>query len=222
MTQRLVHVPATSCTNGHDAAIVRDVPVPFVLYLSAMSEERGGGDNKIPKRFRSPLHPGIAADANLMIELVKRDIPITKETKLLEVGCGTGLLTFHLDRVCTVHGIDSSPGKLALNPVDNTSVMDVQHLSLDDDSYDVVFEHDLLRTVPDMNLALQEMKRVSKKYVVVAEPNILNLANLLSSVLVPSEWKARRFLRVLRSRISLRGTACESCEHGPTGSSFRG
>ena len=146
--------------------------------------------------MKSPLHPGIAADANLMIELVKQDIPITKETRLLEVGCGTGILTFHLDRVCTVHGIDSSPALLALNPVDNTSVMDVQHLNFDDETFDVVFEHDMLRRTPDMNLALQEMKRVSKKYIVVAEPNILNLANLLSSVLVPSEWKARRFTRV--------------------------
>jgi len=148
---------------------------------------------KVPKRLPSPLWPGIAADVKLLIDLVKKDVPITKETRLLEVGCGWGIYTFHLDRVCDVHGIDTSIDMLDRNPIDNTEVMDVRELRFDDDTFDVVFAHDMLHHVPELDTAIREMKRVSKRYVVVAEPNILNLANFIISLAIPEERSAHRF-----------------------------
>ena len=148
---------------------------------------------KVPKRLSSPLWPGIAADVKLLIDLVKQDVPITKETRLLEVGCGWGIYTFHLDRVCNVHGIDTSLELLDRNPIDKTQVMDVRDLRFDDNTFDVVFAHDMLHHVPELDTAVLEMKRVSKKYVVVAEPNILNIGNAILSVAVPAERTAHRF-----------------------------
>jgi len=148
---------------------------------------------KAPKRLPSPLWPGIAADVKLLIDLVKKDVPITKETRLLEVGCGWGIYTFHLDRVCNVHGIDTSVELLDRNPIDKTQVMDVGELRFDDNTFDVVFAHDMLHHVPELDRAMQEMKRVSKRYVVVAEPNILNLVNCIISLATPEERSAHRF-----------------------------
>lgn len=148
---------------------------------------------KTPRRLPSPLWPGIAADVKLLIDLVKKDVPINKKTRVLEVGCGWGMYTFHLDRVCSVSGIDTSPELLAHNPIDNVQVMDVCELRFPDNTFDVVFAHDMLHHVPELDTAVLEMKRVSKKHVVVAEPNILNIGNAILSVAVPAERDAHRF-----------------------------
>ena len=184
-----------------------------MLYVCVGMAETEAKTQKAPKRLPSPLWPGIAADVKLLINLVKKDVPITKKTRLLEVGCGWGIYTFHLDRVCNVHGIDTSLELLDRNPIDNTQVMDVRELRFDDNTFDVVFAHDMLHRVPELDTAIQEMRRVSKRYVVVAEPNILNLVNLIISVATPEERSAHRFtlwglenivarndLRVLRTR----------------------
>ncbi|MFW6056235.1 MAG: class I SAM-dependent methyltransferase [Chloroflexota bacterium] len=148
---------------------------------------------RVPKKLRSPLHPGLAADAKLLIKLVKEYIPITRDTRLLEVGCGWGVFTFHLDRECKVLGIDTSPALLQRNPIDKTLLMDVQDLQFEGGTFDVVFAHDTLHHIPDPDKAIREMARVSKRHVVIVEPNILNLANAILSVANKEERKAHRF-----------------------------
>ena len=157
-----------------------------------MAEKEQGGQ-RIPRKLPSPLHPGMAADAKLLIKLVKEHIPVSKDTRLLEVGCGWGVFTFHLDRECKVLGIDTSPEMLQRNPIDKTLLMDVQDMQFDGGTFDVVFAHDTLHHVQDLDKAIREMARVSKRYVVIVEPNILNLANALISVATEEERKAHRF-----------------------------
>jgi SAM-dependent methyltransferase len=60
-------------------------------------------------------------------------------------------------------------------------------------SFDVVFCHALLHHVEDPGRVLSEMRRVSRKYVVVMEPNRANPLMWLFSALVPEERAALNF-----------------------------
>ena len=80
---------------------------------------------------------------------------------------------------------------LEMNPVSKTCQMDARHLEFEDDSFDVVFCHAVLHHIRDMDSVIKEMKRVSRKYVVIMEPNF--------SAIVREERQALKFsLQFLR------------------------
>lgn len=150
--------------------------------------ERHDLDNRRP-----PTHPVIAEYVGSKINILKKYMPIDKETTLLDVGCGNGFFTYYWDQLCTVTGVDYSEKMLAINPVKNVRQMDANHLQFPDNSFDIVFCHALLHHVDDINSVIQEMKRVSKKYVVILEPNRNNPLMFLFSALVKEERKALTF-----------------------------
>jgi ubiquinone/menaquinone biosynthesis C-methylase UbiE len=84
--------------------------------------------------------------------------------------------------------------------------MDAEHLAFQDMAFDLVFCHALLHHVEDMDRVLQEMRRVSKRYVVVMEPNRNNPFMFLFSALVPEERQALKFsLDHLKERMEKNG-----------------
>ena len=124
-----------------------------------------------------PWRPSLAADARRCIELIRRDVPLTADTTVLEVGCGHGIFTYHLAAQVRVHGIDLSLEDLRLNPVRDVSQMDGTRLGFADDSFDVVIAHHALHHIIDYESALREMARVSRRYVVVSDLNRWNPSN---------------------------------------------
>ena len=75
-------------------------------------------------------------------------------------------------------------------------------MAFQDFAFDVVFCHALLHHVENMDTVLREMRRVSRKYVVVLEPNRNNPLMWLFSALVPEERKALAFsLAFLRKKM---------------------
>jgi ubiquinone/menaquinone biosynthesis C-methylase UbiE len=82
---------------------------------------------------------------------------------------------------------------LQINPVKKTSLMDANDLKFEDNSFDVVFCHALLHHVEDIAKVMQEMKRVSRKYVIILEPNRNNPLMFLFASLVKEERKALKF-----------------------------
>jgi ubiquinone/menaquinone biosynthesis C-methylase UbiE len=96
---------------------------------------------------------------------------LTPAMSILDVGCGPGTITAGLaERVPDGHvtAIDAVPGiieKAAVDfPRDNLSftVGDVYALDYADDSFDVVFAHQVLQHLNDPVAALREMSRVAK------------------------------------------------------------
>lgn len=92
-------------------------------------------------------------------------LPHARSRRVLEVGCGTGLV---LERVAAVaseaHGVDVSPGMLAKAKGRglSVSVADARKLPFDDASFDLVYSFKVLAHVPEIETALAEMARVTR------------------------------------------------------------
>jgi SAM-dependent methyltransferase len=103
----------------------------------------------------------------------------TGALRILDVGCGEGFTARHLreDGVsATMAGVDYSPAALAwslANHKDLThlSVADAHYLPFPDVSYDLVLCLEVLEHLPDSSLALRELLRVSRDYVLVSVPH---------------------------------------------------
>src|ERR1700732_93444 len=92
--------------------------------------------------------------------------------RILEVGVGTGISLPHYSRSCRLCGIDiSAPmlrkaqervAELKLTNVEGLWVMDAEHLSFPDGSFDVVTRKYVITTVPNPEATLDEFARVLK------------------------------------------------------------
>jgi ubiquinone/menaquinone biosynthesis C-methylase UbiE len=97
--------------------------------------------------------------------------------EVLDVGCGTGALTFALaekDSISKITGIDPSEGFLAYARSKATErrihfeIGDAQNLSFADASFDQCLALLVMRFVPDATKAVKEMRRVTRQGGVVA------------------------------------------------------
>ena len=103
-------------------------------------------------------------------------IKLDQKQRVLEVGCGTGVILSELPGYISIHGLDIDSVALAQCQVHmpSASLMRGNTLQLPyaENSFDVVYCHFLLLWVSDPLQALIEMKRVSRNHVVAfAEPD---------------------------------------------------
>jgi phosphatidylethanolamine/phosphatidyl-N-methylethanolamine N-methyltransferase len=92
--------------------------------------------------------------------------------RILEVGVGTGLSLPHYSRACRLCGVDISEPMLrkaqervaeyGLDNVEGLWVMDAEHLSFPDHSFDVIVAQYVITTVPNPEATLDEFARVLK------------------------------------------------------------
>lgn len=150
---------------------------------------------------RDPRHPVVAAYVLPKIEEIRKYVEITPRLRLLDVGCGNGFFAFYLQKLCDLYGVDYSYKMLRMNPMKKKSIMDVNRIGFKEGSFDVVFCHALLHHVEDIDNVIQEMGRVSKKYVIILEPNRNNPLMFLFSLVIKEERKALRFSLAYLTRI---------------------
>ena len=92
--------------------------------------------------------------------------------RILEVGVGTGISLPHYSKNCRLCGVDISAPmlrkaqervtELGLSNVEGLWVMDAEHLSFPDNSFDVVVAQYVITTVPNPEATLDEFARVLK------------------------------------------------------------
>ncbi len=137
-------------------------------------------------QYRGAFDPVVSAYAEPKIEFIKRYAPI--EGNILDVGCGNGIFTARFAAAgASVIGVDFSPHLLDQNPHRRLICADATALPFGDGTFDTVFEANLLHHVPARQRVIGEMKRVSRKYVVLLEPNRYNPLMLAFFLLVRAE-----------------------------------
>lgn len=123
-----------------------------------------------PAVLRSHSWRTAANSAGFLLPYIRRD------ARVLDVGCGPGTITLDLARRYVTEGqvtgvdsgapvIEQARASAAREQVSNVSfsIGDAAHLSFADDTFDVVFCHQVLQHVPDPIAVLREMRRVARK-----------------------------------------------------------
>jgi ubiquinone/menaquinone biosynthesis C-methylase UbiE len=120
--------------------------------------------------------------------------------RVLDVGCGSGLFLPSIYKNTTqIHAVDTSPALLeeARSVVENcklegTVVMeaDVEKLAFEDASFDAIIAVDVLHHFQNLDLCLNEMKRVLRPggKLIIFEPNKLNPLLALGCLIDRNEW----------------------------------
>ncbi|MBU0661707.1 MAG: class I SAM-dependent methyltransferase [Bacteroidetes bacterium] len=109
------------------------------------------------------------------IDLIRRAIP-KDVNSIVDVGCGDGTISNQLIDNFDLVAVDRSLNalKYVKSKRINTSA---DHLPLKNNSLDLVFSSEMIEHLPDdiFAKAIEEMKRVSKKYVFLTFPNNENI-----------------------------------------------
>jgi SAM-dependent methyltransferase len=145
------------------------------------------------RKRRPPNHPVIAAFVTPKVKFISKYITFSEETRVLDVGCGNGFFTYYLSELAYTVGIDYSKYMLSINPCDPLVQGSALLLPFKENSFDLVFCSNLLHHTNDPISVVKEMRRVSKEFVVLSEPNRTNPLMALFSAIISEERRALRY-----------------------------
>ncbi len=161
---------------------------------------------------RDPTHPAVAAFARHKLDILLRVLPDgeARPRTMLEVGAGNGFFSHTFAKSFDLTCVDFSQNMLDLNPMPAERKVqgDAERLPFEDKSFDVVFCGNLLHHLVEPLVAVREMARVARSFVVLVEPNTVNPLMLAFGVLKPAERGTlkftQRYVRKLGERAGLR------------------
>src|SRR3989338_3366943 len=93
------------------------------------------------------------------LSIIKNNIKISRTTKILDVGCGTGISS-QFD--CCVVGIDPSVGLLKQNKNSKKIIGFAESLPFKDNSFDYVISVTSMHNFKDIKKSIDEIKRVGR------------------------------------------------------------
>ena len=136
-----------------------------------------------PIKRRDANHPAVKAFFMDKALKVKEILKGKTVEGILDCGCGNGFFQTYLTEVFNVRciGLDYSHAMLRKNHLSNKICASVMKMLFPDNSFDLVTCHGLLHHLQHLDRikAVQEMRRVARKYIFFGEPNLNNLASRL-------------------------------------------
>ena len=126
--------------------------------------------------LRPANHPVQIQFAEQRFEYLSRFIPFEDVRSALDIGCGNGVGTIGLHRrVNTVFGLDMSAYLLEQMPDDIIGLRaDASRLPLRDKAVDMSMSWEMIHHIAEPAGIFHEMRRVTRKWVVLFEPNRWN------------------------------------------------
>lgn len=161
--------------------------------------------------YLDPRHPTAEAFVQPKLNYICDLLPNLKS--VLDVGAGNGMCTYYWkERIPRVEGLELSKKLIAQSPCKNIlrwgNAYDIPNK---DNTFDLVFESNLLHHVDHPIRVLSEMRRVARKFVVCIEPNRNNPPMFTFSLIVPTERNGLKFtgnhLRSLMNQVGLKNIA---------------
>jgi len=152
--------------------------------------QKGFWERPALKKRRSASHPVVVMYAQSKLNLIFQKIDYRTVNSILDVGCGNGFFTLPLyQKFRNIIGLDFSSLMLSLIKNNKISLLkaDTLFLPFKDYSFDIVFSSNLLHHVDSISKSIREMRRVSKKYIIIIEANRRNLLMHLFSKLKKEE-----------------------------------
>jgi len=146
--------------------------------------------------LRSYSHAVVRAFAAQRVQFIGKLLDGWRPSCALEVGCGDGFGMEHMSAIVdAIHGCDISPAMLEANPAsqERLTLADAYDLPFETGQFELVYCWELLHHVGEPHRAVQEMKRVARKAVLLCEPNCLNLAMAAFGLIKPWERGLLRF-----------------------------
>jgi SAM-dependent methyltransferase len=152
---------------------------------------------------RSPYHPVCRFFTRQRWNIVSRVVPLQQVSSVFDLGCGRGMALASFEQSGRrLAGIDFAYNQLRDNPVAGMDrlVAPGDAVPIVSDMFDLVTCWEVLHHVDSPAAVIAEMARLSREWIVIFEPNILNPAQLLFSLLVKEERKSLTLSRRLIER----------------------
>jgi len=148
------------------------------------------------KKKRPVTHPVVTFYSKQRIEYMRRNLSDFNNVKtVLDVGAGYGYSSYHLPSSMNVLALDFSLMNLIANPVKNKIQASALDLPFRSNSFDLVLGWSFLHHLDDPEKAVIEMARVTKKYLVLLEPNRNNPVQFAFGLLHPMEHGTLKFTK---------------------------
>lgn len=165
-------------------------------------------------RYRGPGDPLTEAFASPKLDYISQFIDL-RGTRIVDVGCGNGIFSSRFARLARqIVGVDYSAFMLAHNPERCRVRARAEALPFASGSFDVAFESNLLHHVEQPETVIQELARLSRRYVVLLEPNRWNPLMFGFGLLVKAERgtlrMSRAYVEQLLSGAGLRIIRCSA------------
>jgi len=138
------------------------------------------------------------------VDFLQSIIDFSEVRSALEVGAGDGFATYPMEKVLPrVFASDLSLLMLESNPAREGAKIQAsaERLPFASESVDLVYCWEVLHHVSNVESAVAEMRRVSRKYVIFFEPNRNNPAQFLFSLLKKSERGGLKFSKNYLRRV---------------------
>src|SRR5437867_128366 len=119
-----------------------------------------------------------------VLKKILEELDLKREKKIVDVGCGSGysLNFFKTLGYTRFVGTDFSDNSIKVceknfgfKEGEDLFVMDAQRMDFENNFFDLVFSDGMLEHLEDLKVAAKEMARISKKYILLFQPNQTSL-----------------------------------------------